>query len=145
MAKQYMSTSEDVKNYFLNIFETKTSLGNYVNITLVTDNNQKKLYELKKLPEISVFLAKTDIAITVNESLFDLLDNKQIDLLTEEILACIHFDTEKDVIKNIPPDVSTYSGILTKYTLETWKETQEIVNAAIEQLGLNEKPKKGKK
>ena len=145
MAKEYVITSQDVKDYFLNIFETKTSLGNYVNITLVTDNKQKKLYELKKLAPISVFLAKTDVVITVNELIFDLLDDKQLELLTEEVLASISFDAEKDVVKNDPPDVSTYSGILTKYTLETWKETQEIVRATIDQLGLNEKPKKGKK
>ncbi len=145
MTKEYTLTAKDVNDYFSNIFDTKTSLGNYVNITLLTDNKQKKLYKLKKLDPISVFLGKTDVVITVNELLFDLLDDKQLDLLTEEILASISFDTEKDVIKNDPPDVSTYSGILNKYTLETWKETQEIVAAGIEQLGLNEKPKKGKK
>jgi hypothetical protein len=145
MGKELSLTAKDVNDYFSNIFDTKTSLGNYVNITLLTDNKQKKLYNLKKLDPISAFLGKTDVVITVNELIFDLLDDKQLDLLTEEILASISFDAEKDVIKNDPPDVSTYSGILTKYTLETWKETQEIVRATIDQLGLNEKPKKGKK
>ncbi len=145
MAKNYNETSEDVKKYFNNIFDTRTSLGNFVNIKLITDNEQKKLYEIKKATPLVSFLIKSDVTVVVNESIFDLLDDKQLELLTEEILAPLQFDTEKDVIKMNPPDVQTYTGILNKYSFETWKETQEIMNATIDQLGLNEKPKKEKK
>lgn len=140
----YSELTEETSKYFYNIFDKQTTLTNYVRCSLLHDPSIKHLIIISKLSNPVSYLTKTEILVKINENIFDLLSDNQKELLILECLQKLHYDLDKDVLKMVQPDVQTFGSIIKKYSIETYLETQEILSAAIDQLGLNEKPKKNK-
>lgn len=142
---KYAEISKDVKDYFDTIFDKHTTLGMY-NITceLISCDTQKTLIELKKTNDVYNYLLEKEVVIIINEKVFDLLEEKQRELLFVECLHQLFFDSEKDKLNILPPDVQTYSPIIKKYSIEEYLNTQLVLSAAIEQACPKPEPK-GKK
>lgn len=142
---KFSEISEDVSKYFFNIFDKQTTLGHYVTVKLLNNDQLKHLIEVKKFTEPVAYLLNKEILISINEKVFDLLEDKQRELLILEALQSIEYDSEKDQLKLATPDVQTYSPIIKKYTIDTYLETQEILITAIEQTQPPKKEKGAKK
>ncbi len=142
---KYAEISTDVQNYFDDIFDKHTSLGMFnIKCELVSCDTQKNLIELKKNNDVYNFLLEKEVVIIINEKVFDLLDDKQRELLFVECLHQLHFDSEKDKLNVIPADVVTYSPIIKKYGIDEYMKCQEILITAIDQACPKPEPK-GKK
>jgi hypothetical protein len=63
----------------------------------------------------------------LNEKIFEQLTDSQKHIVVEDSLASIHFDTEKDKLVITKPDVIAYSGILSKFTFDTWNVVRESI------------------
>jgi hypothetical protein len=140
----YSEISQETSKYFYEIFDKQTTLSNYVRCSLLNDEKLKHLISIKKLSNPIAYLTETEVLVTINENVFDLLDDSQRELLILEALQQLHYDLDKDVLKIIAPEVQTYGEIIRKYGIDTYLQTKEILEAGVDQLGLNEKPKKSK-
>lgn len=102
-------------------------LDQYINITVVVNNTAKDLFKVNKANELLKYRTGDDVLIVLNEKIFEQLTDAQKHIVVEDSLASIHFDTEKDRLVITKPDVIAYSGILSKFTFETWNVVRESI------------------
>lgn len=103
------------------------NLAQFINISVLSDNLSKEIFVVHKANALLKFRTNDDIVIVVNEKIFDQLTPEQRVIVVEESIASISYDSEKDKIVISKPDVVTFSGILDKYTFETWNTLKESV------------------
>lgn len=113
MSKFFEITEENV--VLFNKVLDETSIPHWIEFKLLGNNNQKKLYEVRKLSELYEFISDgTQVVIIINEDIFDQLPDDMKELTYHELLAGIHLnDSDKILIDEY--DFKTYSGVLTKY------------------------------
>lgn len=126
-----MAKYEDPFEDTLEIFEgviAKAEIDRYVTIKILTDNNLKKVVaKATKANDLVKYETKNDVYIFVNENIFDQLTDAQKVIAADEVIAGIHFDTEKDKLIITQPDVKTHSGVLSKYGYDTYEVLQESI------------------
>lgn len=125
MAK-YEEPFEETIDLYNQLIE-QAGLSNFVNITILTNNKAKEIFKVNKANELLKYRTGDDIIIVLNEKIFDQLTDEQRVIVAEESLASIHFDSEKDKIVISKPDVVTFSGILAKYSFDTWNVLKESI------------------
>ncbi|TXG80229.1 MAG: hypothetical protein E6R13_08470 [Spirochaetes bacterium] len=125
MAK-YEEPFEETIDLYNQLIE-RAGLSNFVNITILTNNKAKEIFKVNKANELLKYRTGDDIIIVLNEKIFDQLTEEQRVIVAEESLASIHFDSEKDRIVISKPDVVTFSGILAKYSFDTWNVLKESI------------------
>jgi hypothetical protein len=102
-------------------------LDEYINITVVVNNTAKDLFKVNKANDLLKYRTGDDVLIVLNEKIFEQLTDVQKHIIVEDSLASIHYDTEKDRLVITKPDVIAYSGILSKYTFDTWNVLRESI------------------
>lgn len=102
-------------------------LDQFINITVVVNNTAKELFKVNKANDLLKYRTGDDVLIVLNEKIFEQLTDAQKHIVVEDSLASIHFDTEKDRLVITKPDVIAYSGILSKFTFETWNVVRESI------------------
>ena len=102
-------------------------LDQYINITVVVNNTAKELFKVNKANDLLKYRTGDDVLIVLNEKIFEQLTDAQKHIVVEDSLASIHFDTEKDKLVITKPDVIAYSGILSKFTFDTWNVVRESI------------------
>jgi hypothetical protein len=102
-------------------------LDQYINITVVVNNTAKELFKVNKANDLLKYRTGDDVLIVLNEKIFEQLTDAQKHIVVEDSLASIHFDTEKDRLVITKPDVIAYSGILSKFTFDTWNVVRESI------------------
>ena len=125
MAK-YEAPYDDTLDLYNQLID-RAGLTNYLNITILADNKQKKIFIVKKCTELEKFKTGDDVNIIINQTLLDQLQPDQIQIVMEESLAGIHYNTETDKLEMTNPDVITYSGVLAKYGFEKWNVMRESI------------------
>lgn len=125
MAK-YQEPFEETQDLYDQLIE-EAGLSNYVNITILSSDKSKEIFKVNKANELLKYRTGDDIIIVLNEKIFDQLTDEQRKIVAEESLASIHYDTEKDKIVITKPDVVTFSGILSKYSFDTWNVLKESI------------------
>jgi TRAP-type mannitol/chloroaromatic compound transport system substrate-binding protein len=71
--------------------------------------------------------------ITVNEEIFELLDEEHRIIVAEEAIAAISYDYEKDKVAIVTPDFQTYGLIIRKYGFEVMERLRETIKALYDQ------------
>lgn len=71
----------------------------------------KAEFPKKSIAEVCGF----DVLFIINEDIFDGLTEEYQKIAIDKLLAYVHFDMQKDVVKNSTPDVKEHSGILMRY------------------------------
>lgn len=102
-------------------------LDQFINITVVVNNTAKELFKVNKANDLLKYRTGDDVLIVLNEKIFEQLTDAQKHIVVEDSLASIHFDTEKDRLIITKPDVIAYSGILSKFTFETWNVVRKSI------------------
>jgi hypothetical protein len=125
MAK-YEAPYEDTLDLYNQLIE-KAGLSNYLNITILSDNKQKKIFTVKRCSESEKFKTGDDLNIVINQILLDQLQPEQIQIVMEESLDGVHYNTEKDKLELTTPDVITFSGVLAKYGFDKWNVMRESI------------------
>lgn len=115
----------------LSIFEgliAKYDIDRYIRVKVLTNNSLKKdVIKVSKANDIAKFETNNDIYLVVNESIFEQLTEEQKVIAVDEALASIHYDTEKDKLTVVQPDVKTHSGVLLKYGYDKYDVLRESV------------------
>jgi Putative phage metallopeptidase len=127
MAK-YHELFEDNKDLFTSFIQQIDSL-NEVNIKVLGCNTLKEICKVQKATDILKHMTNDDVIILLNENIFEQLDAEQKNIVIEENVARIYFDSEKEKIVLIKPDVNTFSLLLRKYGYNKYERTLESIKA----------------
>ena len=126
---EYFELFKDVEDKFLNAISA-ADLEHKVNIKVLGCNTQKTVTKVAKATPILRYLGKTDVIITVNEVIFEQLNDLHKSMVVDETLAEISWDNDKDKLVISKPDFATFTLILQKYTCDEMLAERDIVKAA---------------
>lgn len=129
---RYEEISEDVKGKFKDILDEK-SFPVDMKFEFVSDLKQKKLVSLRKIQEVYQFLTKKELLVSINEEIYDKLDDKSIKILFLQEIDKIEVDMNTGKIKLKKPDLTTFSGIVNKYGIEDVARANQVVDLSVEQ------------
>ena len=119
------SDLRDLKEYFKALHKSRKYRGN-----------------VSKTQEFVKFMTDYDIIIQVNEPIFDQLEDKQKEYVVKDLLARVFYDVDKDKVSILPHDITTFSGVLNSYDIETYLSIKESIVTLLEQKQIQEDAKK---
>jgi len=79
------------------------------------------------------FMTDYDVIIQINEPIFDQLEDNQKDYIVKDLLAQVVYDIEKDKLTIVKPDITTFSGVLRQYDIDTYSGIKESIASLLEQ------------
>ena len=137
-----MAKFEEVFEDTLELFQkhiNESSIPKFIKIKILSNNKIKKDFGLvNKSQDIVKYMTDYDVIIQVNEPIFDQLEVTQKEYIVNDLLAKIVYDMDKDKITIINPDVSTFSGVLRKYGIDTYQSIKESISVLLEQKQIEE-------
>ena len=125
MEERYDELSEDIREIFMEIFNSK-SFALTIGFEFVQDPKQKQLIKVQKLTEIYAFLLKKEILVYVNEELYDKLDEETVKILFEQEIDKIGVNAKNGKIAMNKPDIVTFSPLITKYGAEKVMRANQV-------------------
>jgi len=124
----YDESSEELTKLFEEIKE-ETTIKNWVEFKLLTNNRQKEAYKIVKLNDLVGALTEgTNFAVVVNEKIFNQLPEDLQRIAMTECL-CGVIVSETDAVSLEKPDFSTYTGILVKFGHEEVIKLKESIKS----------------
>ena len=136
-----MAKFEEVYEETLEIFNThinKSGIPTFVNIKILSNANIKDFGVVTKSQDIIKFMTDYDVIIQINEPIFDKLEEQQKTYVVKDLLARIVYDMEKDKLCVNQPDVTTFSGVLRQYDIDTYLGIKESIVTLLEQKKIEE-------
>jgi hypothetical protein len=141
-----MAKFEEVYEDTLSLFQKhidQTSIPRMVKIKILSNDAIKKEFgKVSKTNDIVKFMTDYDVVIQVNEPIFDQLDDKQKEYVVRDLLAQIVYDMEKDKISIVSHDITTFSGVLRNFDIDTYLSIKESIITLLEQKQIEEDSKK---
>jgi hypothetical protein len=136
-----MAKFEEVYQETEDIFKThitKSNIPSFIKIKLLSNNTLKDFGSVTKSQDIIKFMTDYDVIIQVNEPIFDQLQEEQKEYVIKDLLACIIYDMEKDKLSIAQPDVTTFSGVLRQYDIDTYLGIKESIVTLLEEKKIQE-------
>jgi hypothetical protein len=141
-----MAKFEEVFEDTLELFNKhieNSSIPRAVKIKILSNESIKKGFgNVSKTQEFVKFMTDYDIIIQVNEPIFDQLEEKQKEYVVKDLLARVFYDVDKDKVSILPHDITTFSGVLNTYDIETYLSIKESIVTLLEQKQIQEDSKK---
>ena len=141
-----MAKFEEVYEDTLSLFQKhidQTSIPRMVKIKILSNDAIKKEFgKVSKTNDIVKFMTDYDVVIQVNEPIFDQLEDKQKEYVVRDLLAQIVYDMEKDKISIVSHDITTFSGVLRNFDIDTYHSIKESIITLLEQKQIEEDSKK---
>lgn len=141
-----MAKFEEVYEDTLSLFQKhidQTSIPRMVKIKILSNDAIKKEFgKVSKTNDIVKFMTDYDVVIQVNEPIFDQLEDKQKEYVVRDLLAQIVYDMEKDKISIVSHDITTFSGVLRNFDIDTYLSIKESIITLLEQKQIEEDSKK---
>jgi len=132
MATHYEKASEEVQKLFDSVLKT-TSIPQWIEIELLSNNNQKQLHKINKFNNLVEKLTDgLNFAIIINEEIFEQLSGDMQKIAFVECLSGISV-SEKDTVSLEKPDFYTYTGVLQKYGHESIIGLKETIKSFYDQ------------
>ena len=132
-----MAKFEEVYEDTLTLFQKhidQTSIPRMVKIKILSNDAIKKEFgKVSKTSDIVKFMTDYDVVIQVNEPIFDQLEDKQKEYVVRDLLAQIVYDMEKDKISIVSHDITTFSGVLRNFDIDTYLSIKERIITLLEQ------------
>ena len=132
-----MAKFEEVYEDTLALFQKhidQTSIPRMVKIKILSNDAIKKEFgKVSKTSDIVKFMTDYDVVIQVNEPIFDQLEDKQKEYVVRDLLAQIVYDMEKDKISIVSHDITTFSGVLRNFDIDTYLSIKESIITLLEQ------------
>jgi len=136
-----MAKFEDVYEDTLDFFNQQinnSGIPAFINIKILSNKNIKDFGSVSKTQDIVKFMTDYDVVIQINEPIFDQLEELQKTYIVKDLLARIVYDMEKDKLVVNQPDVSTFSGVLRQYDIDTYLGIKESIVTLLEQNKIEE-------
>ena len=141
-----MAKFEEVYEDTLELFQKhidQSMLPRMVKFKILSNDSLKKDFgKVSKTSDIVKFMTDYDVLIQVNEPIFDQLEEKQKEYIVKDLLAQVVYDPEKDKISIVSHDITTFSGVLRHYDIDTYLSIKESMVTLLEQKKIEEDAKK---
>jgi hypothetical protein len=132
-----MAKFEEVYEDTLELFQKhieQSQIPRMVKFKILSNEAIKKEFgKVSKTSDIVKFMTDYDIVIQVNEPIFDVV---------RDLLAQIIYDIDKDKISIVSHDITTFSGVLRHYDIDTYLSIKESMVTLLEQKKIEEDAKK---
>lgn len=125
MEERYEELSEDIKELFMEIFNSK-SFALTIGFEFVYDPKLKQVIKIQKLSDIYSFLLKKEIIVFVNEDLYDKMDEESLKILFEQEIDRLGVNSKNGKIVMNKPDIVTFSPLITKYGAEKVMRANQV-------------------
>jgi len=122
--EQYYELDQEIIDFFKKI-EQEFVFAMDFKYTFIANNKQKKLLTIKKIADDYAVLLNSEILITVNDILFDKLDNEIRTILFEQEIDKIIPNLEKGTFSISQPTLKTSMGIIKKHSYEQVERANE--------------------
>lgn len=99
----------------------------------IGDNKLKDLLKITKINDTFLFITKKQVLITVNESIWDVLDESDIEILVREQINMLIVDLDSGKIKIEKPTFNSSKSIIEKYSFEEVMRVKELVKLTLQQ------------
>lgn len=129
---KYYELSSDVIKNFTEIFNSK-SFPREVNFLFQGNAKQKTLIQISKIPEKYSFPLNKEILVSINEDIYDRLDEESIVILFSQEIDKVSINMNNGTIKMNKPDLTTFSGIVNKFGIDKVARANEVENLSEEQ------------
>ena len=141
-----MAKFEEVYEDSLELFQKhieQSQIPRLVKIKILSNDSIKREFgKVSKTSDIVKFMTDYDIVIQVNEPIFDQLEGNQKEYVVKDLLAQIVYDIDKDKISIVSHDITTFSGVLRHYDIDTYLSIKESMVTLLEQKKIEEDAKK---
>lgn len=122
--EQFYDLDESIIDFFKKI-EQEFVFAIDFKYTFIANNKQKKLITIKKIADDYAILLNSEIMVTVNDILFDKLDDEIKTILFEQELDKIIPNLEKGTFSISQPTLKTSMGIIKKHSYEQVERANE--------------------
>jgi hypothetical protein len=137
MAK-FEEVYEDTLKLFNNHIANST-IPSFLKFKILSNEGLKETPgKVSKAQDIVKFMTNYDVIIQINEPIFDDLNDNQKDYIVKDLLAQIHYDLEKDKLNILKPDVTTFSGVLRQYDIDTYLGIKDTITSLMEERKIQE-------
>mgnify|MGYP003677988757 FL=1 len=141
MAK-FEEVFEDTLGLFNKHIES-SSIPRAVRIIILSNEGIKKGFgNVSKTQEFVKFMTDYDVIIQINEPIFDQLEDNQKEYVIKDLLAKVFYDVDKDKVSILQHDITTFSGVLSKFDINTYLSIKESIVTLLEQKQIQEDAKK---
>ncbi len=141
-----MAKFEEVFEDTLELFNKhieNSSIPRAVRIKILSNESIKKGFgNVSKTQEFVKFMTDYDVIIQINEPIFDQLGDNQKEYVVKDLLGKVFYDGDKDKVSILPHDITTFSGVLRSYDIETYLSIKESIVTLLEQKQIQEDAKK---
>ncbi len=90
----------------------KAQIEQHVNVKILANNNQCYIGRIIKSNQLIKIYTSEDIIIVINESAFVKLTSEQKEIVVEELVSSIYFDSNKSYISIANLDIYYYSEFI---------------------------------
>ena len=136
-----MAKFEEVYQETEDVFKThitKSNIPSFIKIKLLSNNTLKDFGNVTKSQDIIKFMTDYDVIIQINEPIFDQLEEDQKEYVVKDLLAHVVYDMEKDKLSIVQCDVTTFSGVLRQYDIDTYLSIKESIVTLLEEKKIQE-------
>lgn len=135
---KYSDVGDDTKKFFNDLLKSMNTTYS-LNYVLINNSKLKTAVKVQKVSDIYQYISNSDIIVSFNENIFDVLDDTAKSILLKQEIDRIHVDLDSGKIKLVKPDVVTFSGIIKKYGLDKVARANQLNELMKEGEDLNEK------
>jgi len=137
MAK-FEEVYEDTMTLFRRAIEDSQIPG-FLRIKVLSNEGLKDCPgKVSKSQDIVKFMTNYDVIIQINEPIFDQLADEQKDYIVKDLLAQVHYDMDKEKLSIKNPDVTTFSGVLRQYDIDTYMGIKDSIASLLEEKKIQE-------
>ena len=137
-----MAKFEEVYEDTLELFQKhieQSQIPRLVKFKILSNDSIKKEFgKVSKTSDIVKFMTDYDVVIQVNEPIFDQLEDRQKEYVVKDLLAQVIYDGDKDKISIVSHDITTFSGVLRNYDIDTYLSIKESMVTLLEQKKIQE-------
>lgn len=137
-----MAKFEEVYEETSKLFDAhiiNSNIPQFFNIKILSNNTLKDGFGLvTKSQDMVKFMTDYDVIVQINEPIFDQLADNQKDYIVKDLLAQVVYDMEKDKLTIVKPDITTFSGVLRQYDIDTYSGIKESIASLLEQKKIQE-------
>ena len=131
-----MAKFEEVFEDTLTLFNRHiedSSIPRVVKIKILSNEGLKKGFgNVTKTQEFVKFMTDYDVIIQINQK----------EYMVKDLLAKVFYDVDKDKVSILQHDITTFSGVLSKYDINTYLSIKESIVTLLEQKQIQEDAKK---
>lgn len=138
---KYKDAFEDTHAIFTQELQN-AGLINEVNLLILVDDRQKKIFKIKKADDVLKHRTDDDVIIFLNELVFEKLPNDIKVLVAIEAIAHISCNLDSGKVAINKPDFEAHTGVLNQHGYPRINVVRESVKTIYDQLKQEEDQKK---